>query len=59
MPQTRHFPRFHRMLVARGLARWAGEDGSAPVPDPVPIDSEADMARILARIDRLMAGQGT
>jgi len=59
LPQTRHFPRFHRMLVTRGLARWAGDEGSAPVPTPAPIDSAADMARILARIDRLMAGQVT
>jgi hypothetical protein len=29
------------------------------VPTAAPIDSEADMARILARIDRLMAGQGS
>ncbi len=53
-PQTRHFPRFHRMLVERGLAGWVGEDASVAMSDPAPIDGEADMARILARIDRLM-----
>lgn len=51
VPQTRHFPRFHRMLVDRGMARWLGDDGATPAPAPV--DTEADMARILARIDAL------
>jgi mitochondrial fission protein ELM1 len=58
-PQTRHFPRFHRMLVERGLAGWVGADASVAMSDPAPIGGEADMARILARIDQLMAGQGS
>jgi mitochondrial fission protein ELM1 len=55
LPQTRHFPGFHRMLVDRGLAQWVGDDPSGP--DPSPVDSEADMTRILARIDRLVEGE--
>jgi hypothetical protein len=43
------------MLVDRGLAQWVGDDPSGP--DPSPVDSEADMTRILARIDRLVEGE--
>jgi len=53
VPQTRHFPRFHRMLVARGLAGWAG-DGREAVQAPRADNSDQDMERILARIDRLV-----
>lgn len=56
--QTRHFPRFHQMLVARGLAVWVGGETAVPTPVSRPIESEADMARILARIDRLLEEQG-
>ncbi|MFO7758498.1 MAG: ELM1/GtrOC1 family putative glycosyltransferase [Roseovarius sp.] len=56
LPQTRHFPRFHQMLVDRGLARWADDADAAGVRAPAPVDSKADMARILARIDRLLDG---
>ena len=52
MPQTRHFPRFHQMLVDRGLATWAG-DSTVPSAAPAKLDTDADMARILTRIDRL------
>ena len=58
MPQTRHFPRFHQMLVDRGLAQWVGDGGDARAVRATPVSVEADMQRILARIDRLMAGQG-
>ena len=53
VPQTRHFPRFHRMLVARGLASWAG-DGCEAVRAPAPDNTDHDMDRILARIDWLV-----
>lgn len=59
MPQTRHFSGFHQMLVDRGLAQWFAEAGSARPPhgpDPVAVEIDADMARILGRIDRLLAG---
>lgn len=56
LPQTRHFPRFHQTLVDRGLARWADDEDAAPARPPAPVDSEADMAGLLARIDRLMDG---
>lgn len=59
MPQTRHFSSFHQMLVERGLAQWFAEDGSARalrVPDPASVEADADMMRILGRIDRLVAG---
>lgn len=57
IPQTRHFPRFHTLLVARGLASWAGDglgDGLGAVRAPGPDNSDGDIARILARIDRLV-----
>ena len=50
LPQTRHFPRFHEMLVARGLATWAG-DTATQAAEADALGSEADMTRILARID--------
>lgn len=53
MPQTRHFPRFHQTLIARGLATWIGETGPAARADTA-TETDADMARILARIDRLL-----
>ncbi|MAU52312.1 MAG: nucleoside-diphosphate sugar epimerase [Roseovarius sp.] len=53
MPQTRHFPRFHQTLIDRGLASWIGEEGATPQADTTP-ESDADMARILARIDALL-----
>jgi mitochondrial fission protein ELM1 len=49
--QTRDFPAFHRMLVARGLAVFAGEPFRAPtgaVPD--------DLADAAARVRALAAG---
>lgn len=52
VPQTRHFPRFHQMLVDRDLARWAGDETT---PRAAPPDTRADMDRILARIDALVA----
>ena len=52
VPQTRHFPRFHKMLVDRGMACWAGDETT---PQSAPLDTGADMNRILARIDALMA----
>ena len=55
MPQTRHFPRFHEMLIARGLATWAG-DTATPQPPEADLGTDTDMTRILARIDRLIAG---
>ncbi|HEX5067050.1 MAG TPA: ELM1/GtrOC1 family putative glycosyltransferase [Myxococcota bacterium] len=51
MSQTRDFPAFHRMLVARGLAVFAGEPFRAPtgaVPD--------DLADAAARVRALAAG---
>ena len=59
MQQTRHFPRFQQMLVDRGLAQWAAEDASAPpmhAPDRASVETDADMIRILSRIDRLVPG---
>ena len=56
VPQTRHYPRFHRMLVARGLACWVGtatDDGRPAGPDHDD-HTDDDMARIVARIDRLV-----
>ena len=53
VPQTRHFPHFHRMLVARGLAGWAG-DGAGAMRAPETTNTDQDTDRILARIDRLV-----
>ncbi|PKQ13174.1 MAG: nucleoside-diphosphate sugar epimerase [Alphaproteobacteria bacterium HGW-Alphaproteobacteria-1] len=53
MPQTRHFPRFHQTLIDRGLATWIGEGGAAIRSDTA-TETDADMARILARIDALL-----
>lgn len=55
MQQTRHFPRFHQILVDRGLASWAGEDMQAPDRD-APDRTKSDVARILSRIYPLVAG---
>lgn len=52
VPQTRHFPRFHQMLVDRDMARWAGDETT---PQAAPPETRADMDRILARIDALVA----
>ncbi len=66
LPQTRHFPAFHQMLIERGLASWIGED-TTPVSEPMSepeygqadaLETDADMARILARIERLLAANG-
>lgn len=54
MPQTRHFPRFHQSLIARGLATWIGEGGPFEAADNAAIATDSDMARILARIDRIL-----
>ncbi|HSH30203.1 MAG TPA: ELM1/GtrOC1 family putative glycosyltransferase [Thiohalobacter sp.] len=58
LQQTRHFPRFHQMLVDRGLARWAGDDadmaGADSGPDRAGRQTEQDLQRILERIDRLL-----
>jgi hypothetical protein len=53
MPQTRHFPRFHQTLIDRGLASWIGEGGAAIRADTA-TETDADMVRILARIDALL-----
>lgn len=54
MTQTRHFPRFHAMLVAQGLARLL--DGPpAPQADMAMADMQGDLARIVARIEGLLA----
>lgn len=58
MPQTRYFPWFHDLLIARGLARWAGDDRTMPASDIAQTarsETEADMTRILDRIDALFA----
>lgn len=55
MPQTRHFPRFHQTLIERGLATWIGEGGAAKRAE-TDADTDADMARILTRIDALLPG---
>lgn len=57
MPQTRHFPRFHEMLIERGLANWIGESAVSRTVS-ADMETNADMARILARIDRLLPAQG-
>ncbi|BAZ93686.1 nucleoside-diphosphate-sugar epimerase [Thiohalobacter thiocyanaticus] len=58
LQQTRHFPRFHQMLVDQGLARWAGDDADAAGahggPDRAGEQTEQDLQRILERIDRLL-----
>jgi mitochondrial fission protein ELM1 len=55
MPQTRHFPRFHRMLVDRGLASLVGAPAAAPAaPGAAAAETEADLARICARIEALL-----
>jgi mitochondrial fission protein ELM1 len=67
LPQTRHFPAFHQMLIDRGLASWIGQDDlsipeTAPAPPatrPDTLETDADMARILMRIDALLAPEGT
>ncbi|MBE0454890.1 mitochondrial fission ELM1 family protein [Roseovarius autotrophicus] len=53
MPQTRHFPRFHQTLIDRGLATWIAEHSHATRADTA-TETDADMARILARIDALL-----
>ncbi|MBC7132401.1 MAG: mitochondrial fission ELM1 family protein [Roseovarius sp.] len=55
MPQTRHFPRFHQTLIDRGMATWMGETRARPQAG-THADSDADMARILARIEPLLPG---
>jgi hypothetical protein len=47
--QTRDFPAFHRMLVARGLAVFAGEPFRAPTGS-VPDDLEQAAARVRALV---------
>jgi len=55
MTQTRHFPRFHAMLVAQGLARWVdGPDAPPPHAGRAMADTQADLDRIVARIDGLL-----
>lgn len=57
MQQTRHFPRFHQILVDRGLASWAGDaPADTPTDQPIPTASADDVTRILARIDPLLRG---
>jgi len=57
MQQTRHFPRFHQMLIDRGLASWAGDAEARTHPDqPVSTASADDVTRILHRIDPLLRG---
>lgn len=57
MQQTRHFPRFHQILIDRGLASWAGDAEADTAPDqPIPTASADDVTRILARIDPLLRG---
>lgn len=59
MPQTRHFPGFHQMLVDRGLAQWVAGDGRTPpwhAPESALIRTDADITLILRRIDQLLAG---
>lgn len=59
MTQTRHFPRFHQMLIDRNLAQWVGQDTPEPLPQTAcdALDTDADMARILARIEQLAAAR--
>ncbi|HSH28773.1 MAG TPA: ELM1/GtrOC1 family putative glycosyltransferase [Thiohalobacter sp.] len=58
LQQTRHFPRFHQMLVDQGLACWAGDDtdmaGAGGDPDCAGSQTEQDLQRILEQIDRLL-----
>lgn len=58
LQQTRHFPRFHQMLVDQGLARWAGEDhnetGAAGSHDRAGQQTEQDLQNILERIEALL-----
>ena len=57
MQQTRHFPRFHQILIDRGLASWAGDAEADTAPDqPIPTASADDVTRILARIAPLLRG---
>ncbi|SEM94386.1 fission protein ELM1 [Roseovarius tolerans] len=57
MQQTRHFPRFHQILIDRGLASWAGDaEADTPTDQPIPTASADDVTRILARIDPLLRG---
>lgn len=57
MQQTRHFPRFHQILVDRGLASWAGEAEAEHTADQqISTASADDVTRILARIDPLLRG---
>jgi hypothetical protein len=58
LQQTRHFPRFHQILIDRGLATWMGESQDARMGDrPALSATDADVARILARIDPLLSGR--
>lgn len=58
LQQTRHFPRFHRMLVDQGLAHWAGEDHNQTAMacghDRAGQQTEQDLQRILERIEGLL-----
>ncbi|WP_297773353.1 ELM1/GtrOC1 family putative glycosyltransferase [uncultured Roseovarius sp.] len=57
MQQTRHFPRFHQILIDRGLASWAGDaEADTPNDHPIPTASADDVTRILGRIDLLLRG---
>lgn len=62
LQQTRHFPRFHQMLVDQGLARWAEASGQTePATDAGSAEAAdartaQDLQRILERIDRLIPG---
>lgn len=59
MPQTRHFPRFHQMLVERGLASLVGAPAAAPAaPGTAAAETEADLVRIGARIEALLPARG-
>ncbi|WP_417728913.1 mitochondrial fission ELM1 family protein [Roseovarius sp.] len=56
MQQTRHFPRFHQILVDRGLASWMGDDKERPsTTRPALSATDEDVARILGRIDQLLS----
>jgi mitochondrial fission protein ELM1 len=58
LQQTRHFPRFHQILIDRGLATWMGETEDAALgARPALSATDADVARILARIDPLLSGR--